>query len=137
MSKNRSSDIFLSFHQSPGSGRSEASNPEQEFSRHFDLDDLEPAVLNQALQDSSAEEEEPVSAAARLIPAPEHVFEEPQPERLVPDQNPICVTIPEPEPEKYIRLHITEEEEQTINPQVTGSESSSRRKSSRVSKFPA
>ena len=105
--------------------------------RRNNLDDLEPAVLNQALQDSSAEEEEPVSAAARLIPAPEHVFEEPQPERLVPDQNPIRVTIPELEPEKYIRLHITEEEEQTINPQVTGSESSSRRKSSRVSKFPA
>ena len=60
MSENRSSDEFLSFHQSTGSGGSEASNPEQEFSRHFNLDDLEPAALNQALQDSSAEEEEPV-----------------------------------------------------------------------------
>ena len=94
MSENRSSDQFLLFHQSPGSGGSEASNAEQEFSEHFDLDDLETAVINQALQDSSAEEEEPVSAAAQLIPAPEHVFEEPQPERLVPDQSPVWVTIP-------------------------------------------
>ena len=89
MGENRSSDEFLSFHQSPGSGGSEASNPEQEFSRHFDLDDLEPAVLNQALQDSSALEEEPVSAAAQLIPDPEHVFEEPQSDKLVPDQDPV------------------------------------------------
>ena len=134
ISENRSLDEFLSFHQSPGSGGSEASNPKQEFSRHFDLDDLEPAVLNQALQDSSAEEEEPVSAAAQLIPDPEHVFEEPQSEKLVPDQDPVCVTIPEPEPEKYICLHITEEEEQTINPQESGSGGSSRRKSNRISK---
>ena len=92
---------------------SEASTPEQEFSRHFDLDDLEPAVLNQALQDSSAEEEEPVSAASQLIPDLEHVFDKPQSEELVPDQDLVRVTIPEPEPEKYIRLHITEEEERT------------------------
>ena len=60
MSDNRSSDEFLSFYQSPGSRGSEASTPEQEFTRHFDLDDLEPEVLDQALEDSSVEEEEPV-----------------------------------------------------------------------------
>ena len=134
MSDNRSSDEFLSFHQSPGSGGSEASTPEQEFTRHFDLDDLEPEVLNQTLQDSSVEEEEPVSAASQLIPDPEPVFEEPQSEELVPDQDLVRATIPEPEPEKYIRLHITEEEEQTIIPQESGSESSSRRKSNRILK---
>ena len=125
-------DEFVSFHKSPESGGSEASNPEQEFLRHFDLEDLETEELNQALQDSSAEDEEPVSAAAQLIPDPEQVFEEPQPERSVLDQTPIRVA--EPELEKYVQLRITEEGEQTTNPQVAGSEASSRRKSDRVSK---
>ena len=132
MSDNRSSDELLSFHQSPGSGGSEASTPEKEFSRHFDLNDLEPEVLDQALQDSSVEEEEPVSAASQLIPDPEPVVEEPQSEEVVPDHDLVRATIPEPEPEKYIRLHITEE--QTVIPQEFGSESSSRRKSNRISK---
>ena len=128
---NRSSDEFLSFHQSPGSVGSEASSPEQEFSRHIDLDELEPEVVDQALQDSDAEEE-PVSAASQLVPDPEPVFEEPQSEEVVPDHDLVRATIPEPEPEKYIRLHITEE--QTVIPQEFGSESSSRRKSNRISK---
>ena len=54
ISENRSSDEvdeFVSFHKSPESGGSEASNPEQEFSRHFDLGDLEPEELHQALQE--------------------------------------------------------------------------------------
>ena len=42
MSDNRSSDEFLSFYQSPGSGGSETSTLEQDFTRHFDLEDLEP-----------------------------------------------------------------------------------------------
>ena len=44
ISENRSSDDmdeFVLFHKSPESGGSEASNSEQEFSRHFDLKDLE------------------------------------------------------------------------------------------------
>ena len=128
---NRSSDEFLSFHQSPGSVGSEASSPEQEFSRHIDLDELEPEVVDQALQDSDAEEE-PVSAASQLVPDPEPVFEEPQSEELVPDHDLVRATIPEPEPEKYICLHITEE--QTVIPQEFGSESSFRRKSNWISK---
>ena len=42
--ENRSSDEldeFMSFNRSPGSCGSEASNPEREFSNHFDLEDLE------------------------------------------------------------------------------------------------
>ena len=66
-------DEFMSFNRSPESGGSEASNPEREFSNHFDLEDLEIEELNQALQDSSAEDKEPVSAAAQLIPDPEQV----------------------------------------------------------------
>ena len=88
-SENRSADEldeFVSFHRSPEFGGSEASNPEQEFSRHFNLEDLEIEELNQALQDSSAEDEEPVSAAAQLTPAQEQVFEKPQPEKAVPAQ---------------------------------------------------
>ena len=111
-----------------------ASTPEQEFTRHFDLDDLEPEVLDQALQDSSVEEEEPVSAASQLIPDLEPDVEEPQPEELAPDHDLVRAAIPEPKPEKYIRLHIIEEKEQTIVPQVLGSESSSRRKSEQISK---
>ena len=60
ISENTSSDEmdeFVLFLKSPESGGSEASNPEQEFSRHFDLEDLETEELNQALQDSSAEDE--------------------------------------------------------------------------------
>ena len=42
ISENRSSDEMDEFvHRIPESGGSEASNPEQEFSRHFDLEDLE------------------------------------------------------------------------------------------------
>ena len=143
--ENRSSDEldeFMSFNRSPGSGGSEASNPEQEFSKHFDLEDLEIEELNQALQDSSAEDEEPVSAAAQLIPDLEQVVEEPQPERSVIDKSinqainkSTRVVDPEPEQEKYVQLRITEEGEQTTNLPVAGSEaSSSRRKSDRVSK---
>ena len=47
-------DEFVSFNRSPGSGGSEASNPEREFSNHFNLEDLETEELNQALQDSDA-----------------------------------------------------------------------------------
>ena len=119
---NRSSDKFLSFHQSPGFVGSEASTPEQEFSRHFDVDDLEMEVLDQALRDSSVEEE-PVSAASQLVPDPEPVFAESQHERLVPEHDLGPATVPEPEPEK-----------QTDIPQEFGSESSSRRKSNRISK---
>ena len=103
---------------------------------------MEIEELNQALQDSSAEDEEPVSAAAQLIPDPEQVFEEPQPERSVIDKSinqainkSTRVVAPEPEQEKYVQLRITEEGEQTTNLPVAGSEaSSSRRKSDRVSK---
>ena len=119
---NRSSDKFLSFHQSPGFVGSEASTPEQEFSRHFDVDDLEMEVLDQALRDSSVEEE-PVSAASQLVPDPEPVFAESQHERLVPEHDLGPATVPEPEPEK-----------QTDIPQEFGYESSSRRKSNRISK---
>ena len=52
ISENRSSDEmdeFVSFHRSPESSGSEASNPEQEFSRHFNLENLEIEELNQAL----------------------------------------------------------------------------------------
>ena len=117
---------------SPGSGGSEASNPEREFSNHFDLEDLEIEELNQALQDSSAEDEEPVSAAAQLIPDPEQVFEEPQPERSVIDKSinqainkSTRVVAPEPEQEKYVQLRITEEGEQTTNLPGARSEASS------------
>ena len=57
--ENRSSDEldeFMSFNRSPEYGGSEASNPEREFSNHFDLEDLEIEELNQALQDISAED---------------------------------------------------------------------------------
>ena len=126
----RSSDEFLSFHQSPGSAGSETSTPEQDFTRHFDLEDLEPEVLDQVLQDSSEEEEEePLSAAAQLNPDPEHI-----PEELVLDHEPVRATIPESEPEKYVRFHITEEKEQTSIPQESESESLSRKKFIRVSR---
>ena len=69
-----------------------------------------------------------------MIPDPEPDFEEPQPEELAPDHDLVRAAIPEPEPEKYIHLHITEKEEQTVVPQILGTESLSRRKSERVSK---
>ena len=98
---------------------------------------MEIEELNQALQDSSAEDEEPVSAAAQLIPDPEQVVEKPQPERSVIDKSinqainkSTRVINPEPEQVKYVQLRITEEGEQTTNLPVAGSEaSSSRRKS--------
>ena len=94
------------------------------------------------MQDSSAEYEEPVSAAAQLIPDLEQVFEEPQPERSVSNKSinqainqSTRVVAPEPEPEKYVQLSITEEGEQTTNlPAARSEASSSRRKSDRVSK---
>ena len=133
-------DEFVSFNRSPGSGGSEASNPEREFSNHFNLEDLETEELNQALQDSDAEDEEPVSAAAQLIPDPEQVPEEPQSERSVMNQS-INQTIdestkisPEPEKEKFVQLRIVEKGDQSTNLQPAGSETSSRRKSDRVSR---
>ena len=141
---NRSSDEvdeFVSFNRSPGSGGSEASNPEREFSDHFNLEDLEAEELNQALQDSGAEDEEPVSAAAQLIPDPEQVLEEPQPEGSVTEKSinqainkSTRETNPEPEKAEYVQLRIVEEGEQSTNLPATGSEtSSSRRRSDRVS----
>ena len=78
-----------------------------------------------------------MSAAAQLSPAQEQVFEKPQLERSVPahsiNQSINKSTALEPEPEKYVQLHITEEGEQTTKLQAVGSEASSKRKSDQVS----
>ena len=115
----RSEEEFVSFNKSPDSSRSEASDPEREFSNHFNLEDLETEELNQALQDSDTENEEPVSAAAQLIPDPEQVPEEPQPERSVRKQsinqainNPTRRRSPEPEKEKYAAAQLILDPEQ-------------------------
>ena len=60
--------LFQSFIQSPGSARSNSSNPEQLFQNHFQGEE-EPQ--DEVLQETPAEDEEVTGSAANLIPEPE------------------------------------------------------------------
>ena len=69
-SENSEDGLFQSFIQSPGSARSNSSNPEQLFQNHFQAED-EPR--DEMLQEALTDDEEVMGSAANLIPEPEPV----------------------------------------------------------------